>query len=349
MYICSIINFKYMKLSIIVPVYNASPFLRRCVNSLLAQGLKEGEYEIILINDGSKDDSLDICKEYLQQHPSVVKVFTHENQGVSVTRNKGIREASGEYICFVDADDYLIPGGYRYLIDNFLEGHIDILSFWALTLDKKTKANYVENNDVTGKICYDILGRDFLKDRVQTFIWNSFYRREFLLSHQLYFNTNMNIGEDCLFNINVYMNNPFVRMVSSRLYRYVLQENSAIHQRNYPAMRRAINSYLLLFSEIQQYVEINRDNIELCRGLRNIIKQQYVPFLSRVLSSDYSVSEMKSLKSNLRSKGILPFEMTDFKSLMINMFFKTYFFIRLYQWGYQRIFIPYVLPHLSRN
>ena len=140
--------FIQMILSIIVPVYNASNYLHRCIDSLLSQELNEGEYEIILINDGSKDNSLDICNEYKENYPTIFKVLSHDNQGVAFTRNRGIDEAQGDYICFVDSDDYLKPNGYRYLIDNYLEEHIDILSFWALTLDKKTKANYIENNDV---------------------------------------------------------------------------------------------------------------------------------------------------------------------------------------------------------
>lgn len=338
-----------MKLSIVVPVYNASPFLHRCVDSLLAQGLKEGEYEIILINDGSKDHSLEICNEYQQQHPSVVKVLSHENQGVSVTRNKGIREASGEYICFVDSDDYLIPGGYRYLIDNYLDAHIDILSFWALTMDKMMKQGFVENNDVTGKVYLETTGREFLKDRVQTFVVTSFFRRNMLVEHAQLFRPHFTMCEDVLFSVSLYMKNPSIRMVSSRIYRYDLQENSAIHQRNYPTMRKAISSYEYLLTEIQGHVEAHKENVALCQGLRTIIKNQFLPFMSRILSSDYSVAEMKQLKGDLKRKGILPLEMTDTKSLMVNVLFHTPFFIRLYEWGYQKIFIPYVLPRLSRN
>lgn len=338
-----------MILSIVVPVYNASSFLCRCVDSLLSQGLDEGEYEIILVNDGSKDRSLEICKEYQQRYPQIIKVFSQVNQGVSATRNKGIHEAKGEYLCFVDADDYLIPKGYRYLVDSFLEKQIDVLSFWALTLDKKTKANYVENYDVTGKICYETNGRDFLKHNVQTFVWNSFYRREYLKSNQLAFNTNMGIGEDCLFNINVYMKNPIIRGVSSRIYRYDLQENSIIHQRNRSAMRKAIGSYQNLLIEIQGYIDSNKEDLALCKGLKNIIKNQFTPFVSRILSSDYSASEMKALKDRLVQSNVLPIESNNIKDTVVNFIFNTPSLCSVYQFIYQRIFIPFILPCLSRN
>lgn len=337
-----------MILSIIVPIYNASKYLHRCIDSLLAQGLKEGEYEIFLINDGSKDESLNICKEYQNTYPSIIKVLSHDNQGVSYTRNRGIDEAQGDYICFVDADDYLKPNGYRYLIDNYLEEHIDILSFWALTLDKKTKANYIENNDIEGKICYEVKGRDFLKNGVQTFIWSSLYRRSLLIKEQLRF-SNLTIGEDILFNLNVYMKDPTIRSVSSRIYLYDLHEESTIHQRNYPAMRKAINSYYTLFLETQELYECNNEDIALSQGLKNIRTNQFIPFLSRLLSSDYTISELKALKIRLHKSNILPVKRKDLKGFVINFVFQTPFLFPIYKWGYQHIFIPYILPYLSRN
>ncbi len=338
-----------MKLSIIVPVYNTSPFLHRCVDSLLAQGLKEGEYEIILINDGSKDHSLDICKEYEQQYPSVVRVFSQENRGLSATRNKGIREACGEYVCLIDSDDYLIPGGFRYLIDNYLEPHIDILSYWILTLDKKVKQGFVENNDVTGRVFLETMGREFLKDKVQTFVVSSLFRRSMLVDNVHFFQEDVIMCEDVLFSVSLYMMNPSIRMVSSRLYRYDLRESSLTHQRSNEVMRKAIRSYVYLLTEVQGHVEAHKEDAALCQGLKTIIKNQFLPFMSRILSSDYSVAEMNQLKGDLKRKGILPLKTTDTKSLMVNVLFHTPFFIRLYEWGYQKIFIPYVLPRLSRN
>ena len=319
-----------MKLSIIVPIYNASKYLHRCINSLLAQGLKEGEYEIYLINDGSKDNSLDICKEYQNTYPSIIKVLSHNNQGVSYTRNRGIDEAQGDYICFVDADDYLKPNGYRYLIDNYLEENIDILMFWALTLDKKTKANYIENNNVEGKICYEVKGRDFLKNGIQTFIWSSLYRRSFLVKEQLKF-SNLTIGEDILFNLNVYMKDPTIRSVSSRIYMYDLHEESTIHQRNNKAIRKAIQSYLILFQSFKKFILENNENLELCKGLQNSMEGQFVPFMSRILSSNYSIKEFKELKKDLSQKSIIPLHNESKFSNIVNFTFRFPPLIKFYE------------------
>ena len=91
-------------LSIIVPIYNASRYLNRCIDSILNQGLNENDYEVILINDGSTDNSLSICNNYADTRPSIIKVIDKPNEGVAVTRNCGMNHALGKYIYFIDAD-----------------------------------------------------------------------------------------------------------------------------------------------------------------------------------------------------------------------------------------------------
>lgn len=340
--------FVKMILSIIVPIYNASKHLRRCIDSLLSQGLNEGEYEIILINDGSKDNSLDICKEYKQTHPAIFKILSHNNQGVAFTRNRGIDEAKGNYICFVDADDYLRSNGYRYLIDNYLEEHIDILSFWALTLDKKTKSNYIEDDNIEGKVFYETTGHIFLSKNIQSFIWSSLYKRNFLKREEVKF-TNLIIGEDVLFNIELYLKNPTIRMISSRIYMYNLHQESTIYQRNNTILRKAIDSYYILILSINKLALENQLNKELCKGLRNSMEKQFTPFVSRILSSNYSISEFKQLRKTLIQKDILPLNNNNHFSFIINIIFQFPLFIKLNQFIYKYVFLRFIFPHLSRN
>jgi len=89
-----------MKLSILIPVYNAERFIERCLNSLIIQDLDKNEYEIIIINDGSTDNSLEIVENYSKEHANVV-FYSHENQGVVATRNKLLKHAKGTYIYFI--------------------------------------------------------------------------------------------------------------------------------------------------------------------------------------------------------------------------------------------------------
>ena len=105
-------------LSIIVPVYNAEKFLYRCIESILAQTYTD--FELLLVNDGSIDCSLEICEQYIKQDKRV-KIFTQKNCGVSVARNTGIENATGEFVTFVDADDWIEPQMYEKMMKRFSE------------------------------------------------------------------------------------------------------------------------------------------------------------------------------------------------------------------------------------
>src|SRR5690606_27236654 len=111
------------KYSIIIPVYNAEPYLSKCLESVLKQNFED--YEIIVVNDGSTDNSEDIILKF---NNSMIKYFTKENGGVSDARNYGIDKAKGQYFTFVDADDY-VSNDFLEVIDSNIQSEIDILSF----------------------------------------------------------------------------------------------------------------------------------------------------------------------------------------------------------------------------
>lgn len=339
-----------MFLSIIVPVYNTSCYLRRCVDSLLSQGLDEGTYEILLIDDGSKDDSLSICRMYEEKYPGTIRVFSKANEGVSATRNLGIREAKGEYVQFMDSDDYLIPSGFRYLMDNYMTPELDILSFFSLTMDRKVKATFKENNNCDGKIHFDGYGRQFLEKNIWTFVTRSLYRRRMLLDNGFFFD-DMVISEDVMYNLRIYMEaNPRLRIVSSVLYRYDMQKDSIIHRRDIAFVRKSIDAYVMLIRVFQKYIDQTRSsNPVLSRALKISEERQMMAFISRVLSSDYSVSEFRKLKQELVALGVLPMDSLGKISKTINLIFRYPSLVKMYEMLYRRIFIPLILPHLSRN
>ena len=117
-----------MLLSIIVPVYNVEKYLRKCVDSLLTQDLPPEEYEIILVDDGSTDQSGTICDEYAADHP-IVKAMHQQNGGLSAARNSGVAVAQGRYVQFVDSDDYLEPNMLKTLVEKMETDQLDVLRF----------------------------------------------------------------------------------------------------------------------------------------------------------------------------------------------------------------------------
>ncbi|MBP3538836.1 MAG: glycosyltransferase family 2 protein, partial [Oscillospiraceae bacterium] len=105
------------KVSVIIPVYNAEKYLRQCLDSILAQDCPEGfDYEVLLVDDGSTDQSGILCDEYAARSP-VFRVFHRENGGASAARNGAIRLAKGDYVQFVDSDDWLLPGLFARLAE----------------------------------------------------------------------------------------------------------------------------------------------------------------------------------------------------------------------------------------
>ena len=236
-----------------------------------------------------------------------------------------------------------------HLVDTYISKQMDVLSFWAITLDKVILKSFVEKNEVKGHICFEGMGREFYRSNYCTFIWNHWYRRSFIEKNNIRFQP-LIIGEDTLFNLHVYMANPSVVNVSSNLYRYVIHVDSATQVRKSNVIRKQIESYIVLLLELMKYCQLNKSkDFELSANLRKMVDQQCIPFMSRVLSSDYNNDEFKQLKSRLLLSEILPLSGNTKNERIINFLFKRPLTFVLFKQIYQKIFLPFVLPKLSKN
>lgn len=156
-----------MKLSIIVPVYNVEAFLKKCVDSLLAQDLSPDEYEIILVDDGSTDGCGALCDAFAAAHTNI-SVIHQQNRGLSGARNAGIPVATGEYILFVDSDDFLEPNVLGGLVQQMEDKQLDILRFNYQNVNMEGEV-FEPNKfskpfvDYSGEVCD---GETFLNERL---------------------------------------------------------------------------------------------------------------------------------------------------------------------------------------
>ncbi|MEE1090066.1 MAG: glycosyltransferase family 2 protein [Paludibacteraceae bacterium] len=114
-------------LSIVIPVYNAGWIIEKCLDSIWSQGLLEEEYEVVCVNDNSTDNTLEVLDEIAHEHKNLRVVSNTENLRAGGARNRGVREAQGEYILFIDADDYYHAGGLKKAFDYQKEHRLDIL------------------------------------------------------------------------------------------------------------------------------------------------------------------------------------------------------------------------------
>ena len=177
-----------IKLSIIVPVYNVEKYIHSCFECIFRQELDETEFEVIIVNDGTKDNSMEKIADFIKEH-SNISVINQENQGLSVARNNGIAKAKGEYVYMPDPDDLLIDNYLSVLLDIVVEAKADLIvaDFLKMIDDeiaqfegiKQESFQYMEK---TGK---ELLVEDL--NPKECYVWRTLYRREFLIKERLTF------------------------------------------------------------------------------------------------------------------------------------------------------------------
>lgn len=213
------------KISIIVPIYNAEKFLDKCIKSIINQTYSN--LEIILVNDGSTDNSLNICKKYAGID-NRIHIIDKENGGVSSARNRGIDLASGDYIGFVDSDDFITTKMYEKLLFAISEANADIAECGYF----RTDLNYeiidlipLENEELNGN--YDCSHSFILKKNTTDFCFNKLYKK-FIFEDIRY--PNFKYSEDYVLNVKAFYNCSKKVTISDCCYYYVNNLNSAVHQ-----------------------------------------------------------------------------------------------------------------------
>ena len=195
-------NTELVKVSVIMPIYNAEDYLRPAIDSVLDGTLRE--IELICVDDGSTDRSLDIIKEY-QKNDARVRIITENNAGPSLARNKGLSRARGEYVIFLDADDFSEPTMLEKLYGLSVEKELDIaISKYDLYNDKRARfepaipsdhGEIFEGGAIVSKNDYP----DYILQCTTGYVWNKLWRRAFLLEKQLQFDTELRVFEDTCF------------------------------------------------------------------------------------------------------------------------------------------------------
>ncbi len=235
-----------MKFSFIVPVYNCESTLARCVNSILSQ---EGDLEVILIDDGSRDNSLELCREFAARDARVV-VLSQKNSGPSAARNAGIAVARGEYLAFVDSDDYIAPAYTQTLSEAITTTAADMV-FFGFT--------FVRSGKEVGQVtlpdgCYS---RESLAELLPTLIrgnlfgyqWCKVIRRALVCEKELRQAEDVSLHEDLLFTCDCCRYVDCVAVLSAPLYYYVQSPDGlcAKFRPDMPALMDRVNEHLFAF------------------------------------------------------------------------------------------------------
>lgn len=343
-----------MTISIIVPIYNTEPYLRRCLDSLLEQRLNEGSYEVLLINDGSTDNSLDICEQYRNQHPNIFRVISKRNEGVSATRNLGIEQAKGDWIYFMDSDDYLVPGGLATVIDRYLDESIDMLTFCSVTLTDSEHRDRLSRSQTaydstSSRIIYE--GDDCLREfSLNTAVKNTVFKHSILLSggkasHVRF--ESVYIAEDFLFKLECAQCHCRERRVNDCIYHYIVRNSSAITTRNKAKMRESISCFMKVFQRLSLLADEWKNDTKMMNTLMNMQTDFAHPFFSRVLSADLSTGEFSEVMRNMQPHMKLIKECKIKKIMILLKRLPTMY--RFTSLMYRHVFMTIVYPLLRRN
>ncbi len=277
-------------ISIIIPVHNLESYLAKCFDSALVQTYQN--IEVIVVNDGSTDNSLKIIEEYAARDPRVVVLNTHQ-QGVSLARKIGIEKAHGKYITFLDGDDYFEPDIISTLHEGLVAGGYDIVCCNSMRVRESYSMPLREKHNSV-KTGYDYL-EAVLAHYIWVTVWGKLYKRELfegLIGHPA-----LRLGEDTVVNMQVGLKQPKVGFIDYIGYNYYQRSDSANH-------KRIDLAYCTLFSDsVIRVLEMHRaeigDRIELyillnkIRWFRVYIRKSGNKWIG---NSDYAMSIYRLLK-----------------------------------------------------
>lgn len=297
-------------ISVIVPVYNVEKYLDKCVESIVNQTYKE--LEIILVDDGSTDNCPAMCDNWAKKD-NRIKVIHKENGGVSSARNIGLDNVTGEYIGFVDSDDYLEPNMYELLIENLTVTNSDISVCSTFLVN--------ENNDIKADNIFEsqVLNQEeavkFLSYKMNNSLWNKLFKKEAFEGCK--FEEGHTFGEDHLILLQVLKNVNRVSFISDSLYYYVQRSNSTtgskFSKRSFDQvyMKDALYNYVKEnYSYVSEYYRklsfTARENM--CRKIiLSNAEREFAKELNEY--KKYMKKEFSIVKSNLSKRETLEYKM----------------------------------------
>lgn len=315
-----------MKLSIIVPIYNVAPYLRKCVDSLLAQDISD--YEIILVDDGSTDDSGAIADEIVKEaignrqwaienetnrqspiaNSPTLRVIHQENAGLSAARNTGIAAATGDYIMFVDSDDYLQPNVLGALMEQVEREQLDVLRFDYQNVRQIEAGEYevFQPNKYPHQVdtCREVVdGETYLDERMGY----ACYACQFVINRELTGTFTPGIHyEDTEWLPRMMLAAKRVNSTPIVVYNYLVRQGSITQaQDNKEKLRKNVNDFLFVIESLSKQMTKHPT----CQWLRRMISSMTVGVLTHVAMSFYD--ERKEYLRRLQELKVFPLEIAD--------------------------------------
>lgn len=284
------------KVSIIIPVYNSEKYLHRCLQSIISQKYKD--IEAIIVNDGSTDGSLGICNSYLDNPSVKIRVVSQPNSGVSIARNYGLSLSKGEYIMFLDSDDYMLPDMCEIMVKTIGEKSADCVvcgtkenmgAIWAPEKDAEYQNPESFKDDFVKYLSSELLSPP----------WNKIYKRDLIKS---YFNPTVSFGEDLIFNLEYFKNCKSISFISATPFFHEKSNTDSLVNKIYASRLTEIEK---VHSAVLDYYEGNSPAVH-NKYLRDVVVYFRAIMLNRNISrkEKYSCFEQWIETSYLKTVNI---------------------------------------------
>lgn len=288
------------KVSIIVPVFGVQDYLHMCLDSILAQSLKD--FELILINDGSPDHCGEICDAYAKID-NRIKVIHKKNEGVSIARNTGIDESNGEYIMFADPDDYVESNWCEVLLKG-LKKNTQSLVVSGYNTHNQRIGNYKKSKNGCGNEPYLKLKKKEFYTLYENYLlntlWNKIFISKIIKENHVRFNSDLSLGEDLLFNLDYlkYIEGDII-LVNKYVYNYFLRDRYSLDNKYY---KNLFEIYKLLYSEIEKCMVVFDTDI---LKIRENFSNSYLEMLHRVLDNTFHESSELSFLEKIKYNNMI--------------------------------------------
>ena len=213
--------------SIVIPVYNAQKYLNKCLDSVCTQTYKN--LEIVVVDDGSTDESYKICVDYTKKFKNI-RIIKKSNGGVSSARNRGIDEIKGEYVLFVDSDDWIEKDTVEKLVELYEKFNVDVILFGVAKICKEKIIKCTKYNEVKITEIKKMINKfaELIRNEQINSPFNKFFKTEIIKKNNIRFNKNITIGEDLLFNIEYFKMINSMYISNYILYNYRLDNENSI-------------------------------------------------------------------------------------------------------------------------
>lgn len=287
-----------MLVSIIIPIYNNSKFLEKLLNNVICQTYKD--IEIILIDDGSKDNSLQICKKF-QQKDKRIKVISKENGGVSSARNKGIEMVTGEYITFVDSDDNIDKNYINTLVNNIEEN----------CLVKVNTKNTLKEEIISREKYL----KDIVSGKIQGVCWGYLFEKKLL--NNIKFDVNTSYMEDTIFIMQYLFKVSKIKILKEKLYYHEVNEEGLTTSNK---LEKKINEYMYSINEIEKILMDNRIEKNL---YKKYIENRRIKLIEAEIAKAKSIEEIQKMIHNKNVTEIMKIKKVNLKYKLFMQILKT--------------------------